>query len=89
MVAMLQKMKDACQTLTTSIVQPILHGMIESLALDVICDTKLDGFKVIREWTCQFMKHYMNWTFKVNTTIVTKLPIDWQEKGKFMAHCIA
>lgn len=40
MEAMLQKMKDACQTLTTSIVQPILHGMIESLALDVICDTK-------------------------------------------------
>jgi hypothetical protein len=71
---MLQKMNDACQTLTTSTVQPILHGMIESLALDVICDTILDGFKVIREWTYQLMKHCMNWTFRANTTTITKLP---------------
>ncbi len=79
-------MKDACQTLTTSTIQPIFRGMIKSLALDVICDTKLGGFKVIQKWTRQFMKHYMNWTFKASTTIVNKLPTDWQEKGKFMAY---
>jgi hypothetical protein len=39
-------MKEGGQPLATSIVQPILCGMVESLALDVICDTKFGGFKV-------------------------------------------
>jgi hypothetical protein len=89
MVAMLQKMKGACQTLTTFNVQPILRGMIKSLALDVIYDTKPGGFKVIRKWTHQFIKHYMNWTFRASITIVSKLPAVWQKKGKFMAYCVA
>jgi hypothetical protein len=64
--------------------------MIEFLTLDVICETKLGGFKVIQEWTCQFMKHYMNWTwFKASTTIDSKLLEDQQEKGKFMAYHVA
>jgi hypothetical protein len=46
MVAMLQKMKEVGQPLATFIIQPIFHGMIKSLTLDVICDTKPSGFKV-------------------------------------------
>jgi len=55
--------------------------MIESLALDVLYDNKDNGFKVTQVWTHQFMKHYMNWTFKVNTTMTSKLPLDWEEQG--------
>jgi hypothetical protein len=61
--------------------------MIEFLTLDVIYETKPGGFKVIQEWIRQFMKHYMNWTwFRAGTTIDSKLLVDWQEKGKFMAY---
>jgi hypothetical protein len=48
---MLQKMREANQLLATSIVQPIICGMIESLAFDVFFDNKASGFKVIQEWT--------------------------------------
>jgi hypothetical protein len=50
-VTMLQKMREANQLLATSIVQPIICGMIESLAFDVLYDNKAGGFKVIQEWT--------------------------------------
>ncbi len=46
MVGMLQKMKEGGQPRTTFTIQPILCGMIEYLTLDVICDTKLGGFKI-------------------------------------------
>jgi hypothetical protein len=43
-VAMLQKMREANRSLATSTVQPIICGMIESLAFDVLCDNKGGGF---------------------------------------------
>jgi hypothetical protein len=74
MVAMLQKMKEGGQPLAISIVQPILDGMIKFLTLDVICDTKPGGFKVTQEWTRQFVKHYMNWTFRASIITINKFP---------------
>jgi hypothetical protein len=52
--------------------------MIEYLTLDVICDTKLGGFKITQnwEWICQFMKHYMNWTFRASIIATSKFPIN-------------
>jgi hypothetical protein len=47
MVAMLHKMKEVSQPLATSIIQFILHGMIESLAPNVLSNDKHGGFKVI------------------------------------------
>jgi hypothetical protein len=58
--------------------------MIKSLTLDVICDTKPGGFKVTQEWTHQFMKHHMNWTFRASIIATNKFPTNWQEKCKFM-----
>ncbi len=77
MVTMLQKMKEVGQPLATFTIQPILHEMFKSLAFDVICDTNPGGVKVAWKWTHQFMKRYMNWTFKANTTIFSKLPTNW------------
>jgi len=45
---MLQKMKDASQRLAISIVDPIFCVLIESLALNVLCDNKVGGFEIIR-----------------------------------------
>ncbi len=82
-------MREASLPLATPTIQPILRGMTESLAPNVICDSKPSGFKVISKWTCQFVKHYMNWTFKVNTITINKLPTYWQDKGEFMAYRVA
>jgi hypothetical protein len=52
-------MRIVGQPLFTFVVQPILRGMIESLALKNLCNGH-GGFVVTREWTRQFLKHYMN-----------------------------
>jgi hypothetical protein len=74
-------MREANQPLATSTIQPIIREMIESLAFDVLCDNKDNGFKVIQVWIHQFMEHYMNWTFRVSITIANKLSLDWEEQG--------
>jgi hypothetical protein len=57
---MLQKMRSAGKPLFTSMVQPNLRGMIESLVPNILCIVH-GGFAVTREWTKFFLKHYMNW----------------------------
>jgi len=32
------------------------------------------------------MKHYMNWTFKVSTITIGKLPLNWEEQGQVMTY---
>jgi hypothetical protein len=49
--------------------------MKKSLALEIICDA-LGVFKVTRDWIRQFLKQYMNLTFKVGMTIKKKQPND-------------
>jgi hypothetical protein len=31
----------------------------------------------------------MNWSFRVATIVVSKMPMDWMEQGKFMAYYVA
>jgi hypothetical protein len=52
-------MRSVGQPLFTSVVQPILKGMIESFALEIFHNGH-GGFVIIKEWTRQFLKHYMN-----------------------------
>jgi uncharacterized protein YneF (UPF0154 family) len=59
LITMLQKMKNVGQLLSTSIIQPILRGMIEALALEIL-QTSHGGFTIAREWTRIFFKRYMN-----------------------------
>ena len=68
-------MKEAGQTLLISIVQLITRGMLEALALQLL-DDRPGGFTVLRQWTNEFMKVYMNWTIKKGTTVASKLPLD-------------
>ncbi len=72
---MLQKMRSVGQPLSTSMVQPILRGMIESLAPKILYNGH-GGFVVTREWTRQFLKHYMKWSFCMATIAASKMPID-------------
>jgi hypothetical protein len=52
-----------------------VKGVIKSFALEIVCDA-LGGFKVTREWIHQFLKQYMNLTFKVEMKTKNKVPND-------------
>jgi hypothetical protein len=75
---MLQKMRSVGQPLFTSMVQPILRGMIESLVPKNLCNGH-GGFVFTSEWTRQFLKHYMNWSFCMATIVVSKMPTNLYE----------
>jgi hypothetical protein len=68
--------KDEGANQLNNIYYPTHTSWIESLALDVTCDTKPRRFKVTRGWTHQFMKHYMNWTLRATITCTSKFPVD-------------
>ena len=87
-VSKLQKMRKAGQTLLISIVQPILRGMFEALAPQLL-DDRPGGFIVSRQWTNEFMKVYINWTIRKGTTAASKLPLDWMEQGLNMNYMVA
>jgi hypothetical protein len=73
-------MRSVGQPLSTSMVQSILKGMIESFVLEILCNGH-GGFVVIREWTRNFLKHYMNWSFRMATIATNKMPTIWHEQG--------
>lgn len=86
-VARLQKMCEACQPLSINIVQPIFWRMVKGIILEILCEHLCD-FLVIREWACQFVKHYMNWLFWKGTSVVSKIPTNWCEQKCDMCHQI-
>jgi hypothetical protein len=72
---MLQRIRSVKQPLLTSVIQPILRSMIESLALENLCNGH-GGFVVTREWIRQFLKHYLNWFFHMATTTASKMLVN-------------
>jgi hypothetical protein len=62
--------------------------MIESFVLEILCNGH-GGFVVIREWTRIFLKHYMNWSFRMATITTNKMPTIWHEQRQNMAYKIA
>jgi hypothetical protein len=60
-------MREARHPLSSGIVQLIFHGMIESTTSKILQQGP-GGFIITRKWTHQFMKQYMNWFFRMDTT---------------------
>ncbi len=77
---MLHKMRSVRQPLSTSMVQPILRGMIESLVPKILHNGFFRNghgrFVVTTEWTRQFLKDYMNWSFHMATITTKKMLAD-------------
>jgi hypothetical protein len=85
MVCILQKMRKVGQPLSTSIAQPILKGMIQSIIPKLIRPRR-GRFTITRKWFKQFMKQYMCWTYRVATTIISKLPPNWLAQSYTMTY---
>ncbi len=41
------------------------------------------------EWTQDFMKTRLNWSYKATITLARKLPPTWEQEGMAMAHRVA
>ena len=76
LVSKFEKLKEGDHNLSLSIAQPILRGMIKVVAPELIDDTH-EGFSMSMRWTREFVKFYMNWTFRKGTTTANKVFIDW------------
>jgi hypothetical protein len=61
--------------------------MVEGITLEILCEC-LGDFLVIREWACEFVKHYMNWLFWKGTSVANKIPTNWREQECNMCHQI-
>jgi len=83
LVVMLRKMRKARKPLSIGIVQPIFHGMIKK---SKILQKGPRGFTITRKWTYQFMKQYMNWSFKMAATTTSKLLPNWSKQRCNMAY---
>jgi hypothetical protein len=88
LVTRLQKMHEVSQPLSTCIWQPILRKIGEGIALEAPCED-FDQFFITREWICQFVKQYMNWSFWKWTNVTNKTSIIWCEQGLKMSYWIA
>jgi len=61
LITLLKNMLVVRQGLSTPIVQPIIRGIFDSRAFELLKDfTKQGGFKVSLEWTKDFMKYHLN-----------------------------
>jgi hypothetical protein len=69
-------------------VQPILKGIIQSLVPQLMRPSR-GGFNVTREWSRQFMKQHMCWTYIMATTAASKLPPNWVTQGLTMVYKVA
>lgn len=85
---LLQKTSANPKPFTISIVKHVLQRLTKVLALKIIHNNPKQ-FKVKCEWSRQFLKHCMNWTFKVGNTTSSKLFMDWMMHEKCMAYRVA
>jgi len=88
LVTRLQKIHEVGQPLSTCIAQPILWRIVEGIALEVPCGD-FDQFFITREWICQFVKQYMNWSFWKWTNVANKISVNWCEQGLNTSYWIA
>ncbi len=90
LITLLKNMHVARQGLFAPIVQPIIRRIFESRVPDLLKDfTKRRGFKIFLEWTRDFMKYHLNWSYRATTITARKLPLPWEVEGTSMAHQVA
>jgi hypothetical protein len=81
----LKKMRMARQPLYAVCIQPLLKAIILNKAPQILEGTHSIAFHVSYEWTKNFVKSELNWSYRASTTAAGKLPKDFEEQGKAMA----
>ena len=74
----LKKTRMAGQPLYAVCIQPL----IKTIILDI--GTHSTTFCVFYEWTKNFVKSELNWSYRASTTAAGRIPKDFEEEGKAM-----
>jgi hypothetical protein len=89
-IILLKNMCATRQGLFAPIVQPIIKGIFANRTHKLLKDfTKRGDFKVSLEWTIDFMRNRLNWSYQIATIAIGKLPSTWEQEGTSMAHRVA
>jgi hypothetical protein len=91
LLAILTGVRDAGQSVDSSIIQSVIWGTIEALAPELL-QRKLKGgqfFEVSRSFSRKFANRWLGWTWRRATTAASKLLDDWEQQGDDMAFRIA
>ena len=83
--SVLKKMRTAGQPLYAVCIQPIIRAIILEKAPQILEGTHATAFRVSYEWTKNFVKSKLNWSYRASTTAAGKLPKDFEEQGRVMA----
>ncbi len=67
------------------IIQTIIKGIFENITPKLLKDfIKQGGLKVSLEWTRNFMKNHLNWSYLATTTTTKKPPSTWEQERTSM-----
>ena len=82
----LRKQRAGGQPFSVVIIQPFIKTFIQKCEPQLFDDEK---FKVSTKWIRAFVKFELNWSYRVATTVVGKLPEDFELQGLTMAQMYA
>jgi hypothetical protein len=88
-VTILKTHRDVGHPLYASSIQDIIKAIIRKEEPILLSNTSRIGFKVSIDWTRDFVKTKLHWSYRVATTAVQKLPLDWEAQGLKMSQRIA
>lgn len=77
-------MRKTQQLIYAVYIQPLIKAILLDKTSHILEGTYSTTFKVSYEWTKNFMKVKLNWSYRVATTAADKLPKDFEEQGKTM-----
>jgi hypothetical protein len=79
----LKKQREAGQPLYAVCIQPLIRSIIRKREPQLLDSSR--NFRVSIPWTKAFIKAELNWSYRASTTVVGKLPNDFEAQGKTMA----
>jgi hypothetical protein len=88
-VTILKTHRDVGHPLYASSIQGIIKAIIRKEEPILLSNTSRTGFKVSIDWTRDFVKTKLHWSYRVATTAAQKLPLDWEAQGLKMSQRIA
>jgi hypothetical protein len=89
-MSLLKELRLAGQSLSVPVVQPLIHGLVEAQAPEMLSDSSSRrGFKVTLGWTRRSLRNELGWSYRSSTTAAGHLQqrvyIKWKSQSCFLA----
>ena len=85
-ITLLKAHREAGQPLFATSVRTLIRTLIQKREPHLLDFQSPNGFRVSLEWTRDFVRTKLDWSFRKSTGAARKLPADWEQQGLNMAH---